>query len=261
MRILRSNVRPGDIILCRPHQLEGDVARISAEIGIPYTHACICTAEGEAAHASMTGVTRVSLAVLERVNRNLAVFRSLNPWSESQISRLNQFVTGATERALQFSTTGIYDYCENRAAHTDNVIDSFFQQLPLPTYSFTSDEVFCSEFVAQCCAMAGRFNSDVTSLLRPDVQSPRDIVSDAAFSCIFVGFVHRDCAQIASDDPYYAEQTWQTLINTAATELEPSHPGDEAIDSLRVQMIAEVDQFNELVETESLKVQYPEALR
>jgi len=259
MTINIADVLPGDIVLCRPHSFDATLQQIADEMGLPYVHTCICSKAGEVAHASLRSIERRKISVLVRGNRNLAVFRSLTPWSNSQIAAMNAFVDGCIRKEVKFSKEGIYDYKRARGAHDENVIESFFNQESLPECSFDSDTVFCSEFVAQCCAMSGRFSDGVSELFRPNVQSPKDVISDSAFSCKFVGFLASNNIAICDDDPFFSLEKWSDFIDSLQTNPESLVVDEQLINSFLNFQRAEVEEFNALVESSSLLIRFKEA--
>jgi hypothetical protein len=208
--IHRTEIKPGDILLCCASQL-GTEAR--DRTGCSYSHTAIALENESIADSSVRGVRVTNIDKLFAEYEHLVVLRQPDGWDSRQLAALKDFVEKAIQAEAKFNFDGLRSFEAAREQHQNELhkkIVAFFNH-DHPSPDPVRATYFCSEFVAACCIATGFIGSSGAVVFDPAFISPATFERDRAFG-FFEGYVVPDSEyKIPNDDEFRRETPFSDI--------------------------------------------------
>ena len=194
----RSDLRPGDVLLCIEREPSRSTQKIQRRIGL-YTHAAIVVGRGRVADATGVGISSASLKDLVEWSQRIFVLRGWGLWTPAAVKQLKRFVRWAVAQKGSFNFKGMRRAIAAREEHLGNIMDRLRDEnTPAPTHR--KSRYFCSEFVVACFADSGLIGDRARIVFKPDTYTPRMLIDDRLFGAPG-GYIVRKGTSVPQDDP------------------------------------------------------------
>lgn len=208
-----SDVRPGDVLLCRnikPNLVSG---KISASTNSDYTHAAICVDSTTVAESRPPkGVSITTLNTLTSRYDFLAAFGQPDAWNPDRVKALKLFSDTASKALLNYNLVGVAYFAKNLKEHDQKVFEklkAFFDD-PQSHEHAVKRSYFCSEFVAQAFVVSGFLEPSAAIAYASKTVSPGALGRDPTFGT-FVGYLPGRLSTIPVEDEFYNETPYDQI--------------------------------------------------
>lgn len=203
-RAQQSDLRAGDVLVCRPAKHTGFGLLIKKVSDSPYTHAAIYLGRGLVAESTFrVGVGITSLQTLIERYAHVAVLRHPDAFTHGRPARLGAFVHGLIARGAGYAPLLASSIGLVRRARVNDPLGELKRHRDTGStrIRWTSRNYFCSQLVVAALIDSGFIGESAVPIFHPRTFYPGDFFSDTVFG-FSVGFLTRfsRCAPPA-DDP------------------------------------------------------------
>lgn len=212
MRLVPTDLLPGDILLYRPATPDRANQRIMTAINSPYTHAAIFLGDGKIAESLIPDGVAIS-DVVDSLHGSLCVgvVRTQMGFGGTRQIKLHEFVKAVIAQGLPFHKSALI--------HFQQASSSFFdQQLEIIRENFgksaSAEELaarayFCSGFITACFEAVGIIDESAQVAYPPEFFSPAHLYEDSTFGWV-LGYLMPGggAVSIPSDDPLRFATSW-----------------------------------------------------
>lgn len=217
MRLLPTDLLPGDILLYRPETPDRVGQLIMNVTKSPYTHAAIFLGNGKIAEAQYPGGVAVS-DVEESLHGYLwvGVIRTQVGFGEARQKKLHKFVDAVITHGRPFHRSALIHFQEDSRTFFDQqleIIRENFGKSASPE-ELAARAYFCSGFITACYEAVGIIDESAQSAYPPEFFSPAQLYRDSTFGWVLGYLVPDDGpGSIPADDPLLFATSWDENLD------------------------------------------------